>query len=191
MLTPFSAEKTIQAAAVLLKTTDDSRMTRLRLIKLLYIADRESIQETGVPITGDQAYALPNGPVLTRTYDAIKGEGYDTARWAQFLRPSGQDVVLAQDPGVPLLARFEVRKLQEVALRFESLDDWALVNHTHTFEEWRKHAPAEGGDGPRARAIPTRDILVALGMEEQADELIAEGKALGRVSQLLAKAAVG
>ena len=47
----FNFEKTLQAAGVLM-SSDGDRMEHMRLLKLMYIADREMLAETGSPITG-------------------------------------------------------------------------------------------------------------------------------------------
>ena len=49
----FDYDKALQAAGVLL-SLDGDRMERIRLLKLLYIADRELLAETGRTITGDR-----------------------------------------------------------------------------------------------------------------------------------------
>lgn len=49
----FSTEKAAQAVAVILKNSPDQQMDYRKIMALLYIADRESIKETGRPITGD------------------------------------------------------------------------------------------------------------------------------------------
>ena len=64
--------KAVQAAAVLLRN-EGTKMTRLRLLKLLLIADRKSIKEMGVPILGSKIVAMDNGPLHSEIYDLIKG----------------------------------------------------------------------------------------------------------------------
>ena len=76
MILHFNITKTIQASAVLLKADPNHSMSRLRLLKLLYIADRESLTERARPITGDYPVAMDHGPVLSNTYNLIKGEDY-------------------------------------------------------------------------------------------------------------------
>lgn len=61
MFKPFSVTKVIQASAILLKASDTSRISWLRLLKLLYIADRDSIQQTGQSITEDCYVAMDQG----------------------------------------------------------------------------------------------------------------------------------
>jgi uncharacterized phage-associated protein len=43
-------------------------------VKLLYLADREHMNEYGRPITFETYYALPYGPVATHALDMIKGD---------------------------------------------------------------------------------------------------------------------
>src|SRR5205085_12171181 len=118
----------------------------IRLLKLLYLGDRESIRETRIPITGDDLYAMEHGPVLSVTLDLVRGRSVSaTARaampvWKQWIRTVGDyDVELAADPGYRKLSRYEIRKLKEVADRYAEHDDWALVDELHkTLPEWRE-----------------------------------------------------
>jgi uncharacterized phage-associated protein len=186
MLTRFDPIKTIQASAVLLKTSPSHRMTRLRLLKVLYIADRESLAETGRPITGDRVVAMKNGPVLSRTYDLIKGSDYAGPEWEQFFRNTDKwEVELTAEPGVGQLSKYEIEKLQQVASQFEDCDDWEVAEYTHQFPEWQKNQPE--GNGPRE--IPLDDLLEAVGLTEHKQDLLAEAEALAAFDRLLAGAA--
>lgn len=62
MTQTLDVEKAIQAVGVLLRR-EGKRASRLRLLKLLYIADRISLQKTGTPILGSKVVALKHGPV--------------------------------------------------------------------------------------------------------------------------------
>ena len=170
MLIPFHILKVVQASALLLKTEPGRRMSRLRLLKLLYIADRESLRERARPITGDDVVAMDHGPVLSHTYDLVKGADYADPVWEQFLHPSGaRDLELAGDPGVGKLSRYELTKLQEVATRFMDKNDWEVAEYTHTFPEWQKNQPPRHSSRP----IPLDDLLEATGLFAQKDELLA------------------
>jgi uncharacterized phage-associated protein len=62
------------------------RMEYVRLLKLLYIADREMMAEAGAPITGDRAVAMDHGPVLSHVYDLVKGKAARAGEWAHSIR---------------------------------------------------------------------------------------------------------
>jgi uncharacterized phage-associated protein len=184
MLIPFDTTKVIQAAAALLKTESSACMSRLRLLKLLYIADREYIQEKARPITGDSVVAMDNGPVLGSVYDMIKGRDAGAVDWQMFLVSNGILVQLKSDPGVGKLSRQEIAKLQDVAGRFRDQDDWDVAEYTHTFEEWQKNKPPKGS----SKRIPLDDVLAATGRLDQKASLLEEERRQHRVESFFRNA---
>ncbi len=150
----FKFERALQASACLLRF-DRKKMSYLRLLKLLYIADREWLAETGESITGDRVYAMKQGPVLSTLYDLIKGNGTRAGEWDDFIHTDGYAVELVADPGRGELSKGIVEKLAEVTERYHQIDDWELSEHTHGFKEWVDHF--KGSASP----IPWQDILVA------------------------------
>jgi uncharacterized phage-associated protein len=156
----FHFDKALQAASVLLEL-DGDRMGRIRLLKLLYIADRELLAETGRSLTGDRAMAMKHGPVLSHVYDLIKGEAARAGEWGRYLHSEGHAIQRRDDPGRGELSRREVEKLAEVTDRYRNVDDWTLSEITHGFEEWEKHH-TEGTSTP----IPWQDVLSAQHKED-------------------------
>ena len=100
---PFKILKTIQAIGVLLRFDGVKRMNYMRLLKLLYIADRESLRETGRPITGGPVIAMERGPVLKEVYDLILGQHREMSLWSQFYRKERYDLLELAEPDVPQL----------------------------------------------------------------------------------------
>ena len=156
----FHLDKTLQAAGVLLGL-DGGRMGYIRLLKLLYIADRELLVETGRPLTGDDAVAMKHGPVLSRVYDLIKGVAPPGSLWDAHLRTENYSVMLAADPGRGKLSKGEVEKLHDVTERYRYLDDFEVSERTHEFPEWQDHH-RPGTSTP----IPWQEILQAQGKPE-------------------------
>src|SRR5690606_22897948 len=66
----FRDDKTTQAAVLFLQLRG-GKMSYMRLIKLLYLADREALIRWGTPITFDAYVSMDRGPVLSRTYELI------------------------------------------------------------------------------------------------------------------------
>jgi uncharacterized phage-associated protein len=182
---PFNPEKTIQASAVLLKE-HAGRMSRMRLLKLLYIADRELLAETLRPITGDHPMAMPHGPVLSHTYDLIKRKHVSSPLWDKFITQQGpQDVSLACDPGLGKLSPKEIDTLIAVCDRFRDLDDYSLALVTHKFEEFKKNEPKK----PRkTKTIPFEDILHALKLSGYRKKLEENERAETELDRLLHQA---
>lgn len=167
-LIPFDPLKVTQAAAVLAKLEAGQRISRLRLLKLLYIADREHLAEHGRPITGDRAAALDHGPVLTITYDLIKGTDSGSTIWSRHFTNVGRDVLLNEDPGVGKLSKREIERLQSVSKRFLDDSDWDVAEFTHRFPEWQKNQPQKNS----SKSIPLSDLLEALGMTGEMQHLL-------------------
>ena len=82
----FNEEKAAQAAAYLIRL-HGGRINLMALLKLLYLADRQSLLATGQTITGDQRVSMPHGPVLSRIYDSAKWpqEGREDESWCRYM----------------------------------------------------------------------------------------------------------
>lgn len=185
MIFRFDIDKAIQASSVLLKTEQLRRMSRLRLLKLLYIADRELLAKRARPIIGDRPVAMDHGPVLSATYDLIKGED-DRAptKWERYFKNDGRDVVWIDEPGIGSLSRREIETLHEVARRYQDRTDWDIAEYTHSFPEWIKNQPQKGS----SKKISTDDLLEAVGLSPLKDQLIADSKAEAAAVRLLGAA---
>ena len=176
----FNAKKAVQAAGVLLDV-EGGRMSYFRLLKLLYIADRESIKETGYPITLSHAAALDHGPILSEIYDLIKGSRADEKEWSTYIKTHGHQVTLIQDPGRGKLSRFDICKLREVSERYEPLSEWEIAELTHEFKEYKDNKP----DQNSSRPIPIADIINAVGQGEFKDEILNDLRIKAKIDGLV------
>ncbi len=155
---PFKIDKTMQAIATLLRFHDTKEMSYLRLLKLLYIADRESLKETGRPITGDHIVAMEHGPVLSGVFELIKGEHTAWKAWSEHFKKNGYRIEVTNDPGNGKLSKYEIGKLRELSEKYADKNEWEMVEIVHTFEEWKKNDP-----GKSSKPIPLAHILEAVG----------------------------
>ncbi len=73
MMLRFNERRATEAAAKFLKLRG-GRMSYLKLIKLLYLLDREALLRWGRPVTTDRYVSMDNGPVVSRIYDLIREE---------------------------------------------------------------------------------------------------------------------
>lgn len=159
----FDYRKSLQASAVLLEAERNRQMSYLRLLKLLYIADRELLASTGRPLTGDHPLAMKHGPLLSTVFDLVKGQSARAGEWDEFIHSDGYVVELRADPGRGELSKGEVAKLQELTSRYHGLNDWELVEETHQFGEWQESIRT----GP-ATPISWTDALAAQGQSKMA-----------------------
>lgn len=158
----FDPERTAQAAGVLIGLSGGDRMPYLKLLKLLYLADRESLAEKHYPLTGDTAFAMDYGPVLTHVYDYIKCKPRTGVHiWARCFKTDGFDVVQTADPGQGELSRYDTGVLRRVYGRYKDHDAFDLSTLTHDFPEWQ-----ESYRGDRtATEIKVETILRDIGVQ--------------------------
>jgi len=185
MTNRFNLKKTMQAVSAFLHFHGTKDMSYIRLLKLLYIADLESIAATGHPITGDKVVAMKHGPVLSGVYDLIKtGASVDWPQWTAHFQTTGYRIERIADPGVGSLSRFELGKIQELVDRYREKGEWEIVEETHAFPEWVKNNP-----GDSSKPIPLGDILTALGCAENEEAIKREAQSIADFDRLLAAVA--
>ena len=66
----FDAEKFVHTACYLVARCPD--VTKMKLFKLLYFADKRHLLTCGRPIIGDRYLKMDYGPVPSRAYNLIK-----------------------------------------------------------------------------------------------------------------------
>lgn len=167
MVLSFREEAAVQAAARILQR-GGGRLPYMKLLKLLYLADRKALLELGRPITFDRYVSMKHGPVLSQTYDLIVAEEApgEHSYWRTHIsEPENYTVRLLGEPPRDALSPAQEAVLDAVFDEFGSMDQWKLVDFTHTLPEWQD---------PHGSSIPIalRDILLAGGTEEEDAEAI-------------------
>lgn len=134
----FNQQKAIQAAALFLKLRNTPDLKHLALIKLLYIADRRSIEKFNHPITGDRYFSMKYGPVLSQVYDLIKDNKIVNPNlWIEYIAKVDEcSVKLIKDPGKGDLSKREEKLIMEVHEDYKSYNEFYLAELTHGFPEW-------------------------------------------------------
>lgn len=158
MKVQFNEKKATQSAALLLRLRGGT-MSYMKLIKLLYLADRYALITWGRSITTDSYVSMDRGPVLSRVLDlASDGDipGSPQIWVAHISSPNNYDVTLLSDPGLDELSKAETQALEKVFSEHGKKSRWELVDFAHTLPEWQD---------PNGGAIPIgiRDILRVAG----------------------------
>jgi hypothetical protein len=165
----FNPKKSTQAAASLLKSNDGD-MDKYLWIKMLYLADRASLEKWEESITGDSAASMPYGPVLSTIYDLTKGD-CSTLReyWERYISdadPETNRVFLKDDPGVDELSKAEIGILESVFAKFHGYSWSQMRDFCHSLPEYE-----DVGKG--SKPIEIDSILKALG---KTDDQIRDAK---------------
>lgn len=176
----YNENKATQAAAYLLKL-GHGKMNHMKLIKLLYLAERRAIISWGRPITFDWYYSLPHGPVLSFTLNKINesappdGSSY----WHRYISErSVYEVSLLGEAPDDQLSPAEEKLLDSIWSEFGGMDQWQLRDYSHTLPEWRdphgSRLPIEIPDILLAEGFSeddVKDVMETLGAEEFAAKL--------------------
>jgi uncharacterized phage-associated protein len=172
----MSLEKLVQATGYLLKKYDDRRLNYTKLIKELYLADREAFAEKNSSITGDTYVSMKHGPVLSRLYDLIKGKCQDKNTqnyWDTRFTTDGQDLMANFDQypdGNLSIADEEI--LDMIDGKFHHKSYGQMIDYVHeNCKEW--HNP-----GNTSVSLKIEDILAAIGKtQEEIDWILEENHA--------------
>ena len=178
----FDERKAVQAAALLLDC-EGGRMRYIKLIKLLYLADRTALIETGLPITGDRFVSMRYGPVLSHVLDLIRSRAAGSRFWDPSIRTQGYEVSLTRDPGRDELSEYDVETLRRIFEVHGRNTAWMdVVNATHGLPEWTD-------PGASSHPIEPAEILRYAGFEEDAVRAcVAQANAIHALRSGLAQA---
>lgn len=161
----FCEEKVAQMAAYLL-SKESGHMAYLKLMKLLYLSDRESMNRLGFSMSGDRMVSMPRDPVLSKTLNLMNGgeRGSDIG-WNKWIHGSeNYNLTLriknASRDDYDELSQADLELLDGVYALFGWMDQWQLVDYTHeNCAEWED---PHGG----SFTINPENVFRALGKSE-------------------------
>jgi uncharacterized phage-associated protein len=158
----MDVEKLVQLAAYILKKYNGT-LNYTKLIKLLYLADRKSIETINRSMTEDKYVALRNGPVLSDLYNLIKGTYSDKqvqSYWDARFTKNGYDLVALSDR-IPdgKLSRFEKQTIDSMDSIFHDMSYTKMIDFVHD----KRNCPEWHDTGDTSEQISEKDILQALG----------------------------
>jgi len=166
----FNERKATQVAASFIKLCG-GRLNYMKLIKLMYLAERQALLKWGRPITYDSYFSLDRGPILSTTLDLIKKVRQPNSdhTWFEYISaPKDYEVTLCKDCPNDDLSEVEESLINKIFQKYKQSDEWDLVNHLHDIlPEWKF---------PNGSSIPItyKDILIAGGKSEEEIESIEE-----------------
>ena len=176
----FSEKKAAQVAAFFLHQAG-GRLEILKLMKLMYLAERASYQKFGEPMIGDKLVSMDNGPALSITLNHMNRfapSGPDG--WEAWVSDRN-DYVLAlnkeiRDPREDLLqlSDAELEVLESTWKEYGSYGSFQLAELTHEIcSEW---------EDPHGSSIPITQsrLLRSLGFDPQTAKELDERIELNR-----------
>ena len=169
----FNIEKATETAGAFLSKAG-GKMPYMKLLKLLYLADRQALLARGRTITTDEFVSMNFGPVASNIYGLICTPSVpDGSSWHFHMRRVPQyDIELTVPTASDELSRAEERIIDEIWKLHGHLDQWKLSNLTHQFPEWKNPNGSsipisvedilKAGDVPEEQVVAIRSELVNL-----------------------------
>ena len=160
-------------------------MSHLKLLKLMYIAERRALLGWGRSITYDSFASMRLGPILSGTYDLI-GLECPPPGWPLFrqrvarLGPYRVKLTQRNTPEHSPLSDAEIDLVAEVYQKYGKMDRFELCKLTHEFPEWQD---------PSGSSLPIsiKAILERNGVSEtEVDIILSEIGALAHAESVFA-----
>lgn len=141
----FNIQKTTDTVCLIL-SLNNNFINYMKLLKLLYLIDREALNRWERPVSGDRFCSMDRGPVLSKVYDLIK----DLDRFSTIFVKRGKeywfdhigkktryDVCLIKNSDYLTLSKNEIKLIQEINAKFKDFSEWEMVKYCHkNIDEW-------------------------------------------------------
>jgi uncharacterized phage-associated protein len=113
----------------------------MKLVKLVYLLDRLSIQRRSIPVVGGTYLSMRNGPVTSELLDLINAGslwGVTQCNWEKFIgNRQNHEVSLIEKPACQNLAEAELALIDEVYREHGAKNQWQLRDWCHEHcAEW-------------------------------------------------------
>jgi uncharacterized phage-associated protein len=175
----FRSEKAAQICAFFLLLSGGA-IEKLKLIKLVYLSERESVSRRRRPIVFDEYYSLKNGPICSNTLNGIDG-GLDQPIWGKYLQKDGRkDIYIAAGvalDGLDQISNGDIDILNSIWKQFGWMTSSQIRNWTH--KNCKEYVEVEKGRLP----IMLNEMASAIGLEDTAepDKIVSEYRNLQSV----------
>ncbi len=136
----FQSKKATEAAAAFLNISG-GELNIMKLVKLMYLLDRESISKRRVPVCGGRYLSMRDGPVISELLDLINSKNlrhYDDVEWDEFIGDRiNHKVRLNKSPGRKHLSDDELSLIKSIWKQFGDMDQWEIAKYCHkNCAEW-------------------------------------------------------
>ena len=180
----FSERKVAEMAGYFLLKTDGGMMHHLKLMKLLYLSDRECFRQHGFSMSEDKMVSMKHGPFLFETLNFVCGSRQSEPGGWDSLISDKADHQVSIKPEANVddfleLSRADMETMDSVWDEFGNMDQWEISNYTcENCPEWE--TPEDS-----FRPIEIDTLFRALGFSEiqrkALKEQIAEQEAIDRI----------
>lgn len=161
----FNIRKAAQVAAFFAKA-EGGRVNVLKLVKLVYLADRKFMEQYDGTMLHDKLVSMDHGPVNSVTLNLINGLAVDPkGDWGAWITErDGHFVALANqgftEDDLDELSEAEIDTLREIAAQFKGWSQYRVRDYTH------KHCPEWQDPDGSSVPITYEQLFAVLGKPE-------------------------
>jgi uncharacterized phage-associated protein len=157
----FDEHRAAQAASILLERAGGS-MDYLKLVKLLYLADRAALIETEMTITLDHYASMKHGPTPCQVLELILQEHpAEDSIWHRYVKRQYFDALLCGRAESNQMSKSNVDMLNDIYETYGKLRHSQVVSLTQALPEWQ-----DPGDVDASIPIDPTAILRFAGYSE-------------------------
>lgn len=170
----FDEKKAAHSMGYLCSLSRDNTISSLKLLKLIYLSDRESIRENGYPIQIDEYRSLKNGPVNYRLHKYISKFDYAEIKEFHKILEKKKDNTFSLKEGIKKddllsLSEGDINIFDKIYDKFGSFSTKEIIDWTHN----PNNIPEWNYDN-RNKKIKLYKIYEAVGNDEEEAKLIAD-----------------
>lgn len=144
-----SLVKLVQALGYLLSLDDNKKMHRVKLIKLLWVADRFHIRKYGRTVSESEYCAMFHGSVCSLALDIAQlshgGFGLsddDIGYISEYFTSDERFTAMSKNPGEDYLSETDKEMLSKAYHTFSDADGFDLADRiSHKYPEWVQYEP--------------------------------------------------
>ncbi len=109
---------------------EGGKINRLKLMKLIWLADRTHLTKYGRMVLRDKYHALPHGPVPSQTMDISRYPFTEEIKGSRF------DVLSNSKFNDKYFSKTDIEVLEKVWEKFGHLSEYELRDLSHEYPEW-------------------------------------------------------
>ncbi|MDD3171856.1 MAG: Panacea domain-containing protein [Bacilli bacterium] len=116
---------------------------KLKLIKLVWLADRYHLRKFGRLITNDQYWAMPYGPVASNTKDLVGNNVFwddkEKSYIERYFKIQGDRIKTIKDCDFDFFSETDIKSIEDIYEKYGKYKASTLVTFSHKFPEWKKN----------------------------------------------------
>lgn len=139
---------------------------KIKLVKLIYLADKYHLIRYGRTITNDDYYAMEHGPVGTTVKDVLSLDSFNISKSYKYAsrlieKTDGNSFRANPDARVSfdMLSESDREALDFVVEKFGRMGQWKLRDYTHKYPEWYQYEELFTNKLTKRERIDTKELL--------------------------------